>query len=95
MALEQLPDVAVQLRPDFTLTSVSSACKKSLEIRIPFMPRIPRNLDPTTVAACFSSALPSLAAKTHAWLMSGGLSCCKHHNRKDDMLSKWKLTNVI
>lgn len=66
MALEQLPDVELQLWPDFILSSVNSACKGTQKLEFPFMPRIPTNIDPKTSQTCFPLASPSLASKASA-----------------------------
>lgn len=59
------------------------------EIKILFMPRIPRSLDPQTLQTHFW-ALPSLAAEAFAWLMSGGVSCCgKKKKKRDRTASFW------
>lgn len=46
MALEQLPDVTLQLRPDFTRRGINSAYKGAQKLGFLFLPRIPRNIDP-------------------------------------------------
>lgn len=84
MALEQLPDVTLQLRPDFTRRSINCAYKGAQKLGFLFLPRIPRNIDPKILQTRFLLALLSLASKTFAWLMSGTASCCKYQNRTAD-----------